>query len=302
MNHDNIISLITERFDTLSKGHKTIARFVMEHYDKAAYMNVEQLSDVTGVSEATVVRFSAELGYEKYQKFQRAVLEYAKSKLTSLQRMDLTYGRLDAENILSGVLNSDIEKIRTTLSSVDQSEFETIVETISHARRIYIVGLRSASYLAGLLAYYLNLIFNNVSVVSSVSPSEIFEQLYRIGPEDVLIGISFPRYSKRTIDALHFAKSKGVTVIGITDGNFSPIKTHADYSLLARSDMESFVDSLVAPLSVINALIVALGGRNKDQVYKNFENLERIWHEYDVYDDVDETPSRTTPHAESVNE
>jgi len=289
MKHDNIISLITERFDSLSKGHKTIARFVIEHYDKAAYMNVEQLSTVTGVSEATVVRFSAELGYEKYQKFQRDVLEYAKSKLTSLQRMDLTYGRLDAENILSGVLNSDIEKIRTTLASIDQNEFESIVDTISKARRIYIVGLRSASYLAGILAYYLNLIFNNVSVVSSVSPSEIFEQLYRIGPEDVIIGISFPRYSKRTIDALRFAKSKGVTVIGITDGVFSPIKVNADYSLLARSDMESFVDSLVAPLSVINALIVALGARNKEQVYKNFENLERIWHEYDVYDDVDES-------------
>jgi len=292
MINDNIINIITARYEKLSKGHKTIARFVLENYDKAAYMNVEQLSTVTGVSEATVVRFSAELGYEKYQKFQRAVWEYAKSKLTSLQRMDLTYGRLDTENILSGVLNSDIEKIRTTLESIDQTEFDAILDTIAKARHIYIVGLRSASYLAGLLGFYFNLIFDNVRVVSSISASEIFEQLYRIGPDDVLIGISFPRYSKRTINALRYAKSKGATAIGITDGNLSPIKANADYSLLARSDMESFVDSLVAPLSVINALIVALGARNKEQVYQNFETLEHIWHDCDVYDDADEIDSR----------
>lgn len=299
--NQSIISIITERYNSLSKGHKAIARFVLENYDKAAYMNVEQLSRVTGVSEATVVRFSAELGYEKYQKFQRAVWEYAKSKLTSVQRMELTYGRLDTENILSGVLNSDIDKIRTTLAALDQKEFDTIADIICRARRIYIVGLRSASYLAGLLGFYLNLIFDNVTVVSSVSASEIFEQLYRIDKEDVVIGISFPRYSKRTINALRYAKAKGVTVVGITDGAFSPIKVNADYSLLARSDMESFVDSLVAPLSVINALIVTLAARNKDELCKNFEMLEHIWHDYDVYDNVDdnETGAPPIPHPET---
>lgn len=286
--NQNIISVITERFDTLSKGHKAIARFVLEHFDKAAYMNVEQLSQVTGVSEATVVRFSAEMGYKKYQNFQHAVWEYAKSKLTSTQRMELAYGRLNAENILSGVLNSDIDKIRTTLSALDQEEFKKIVDVIDSAKRIYIIGLRSASYLAGLLGHYLNLIFDNVTVVSSVSASEIFEQLYRINKDDVVIGISFPRYSKRTINALRYAKAKGITVIGITDGALSPIKANANYSLLARSDMESFVDSLVAPLSVINALIVALAARNHEELRQNFEDLERIWHDYDVYDNVDE--------------
>lgn len=286
--NQSVISTITERFDSLSKGHKAIARFVLENYDKAAYMNVEQLSQVTGVSEATVVRFSAEMGYDKYQKFQHAVWEYAKSKLNNLQRMELTYGRLDTENILSGVLNSDIDKIRTTLAALDQKEFDTIADVISHARRIYIVGLRSASYLAGLLGFYLNLIFDNVTVVSSVSASEIFEQLYRINHEDVVIGISFPRYSKRTVNALRFAKTKGVTVIGITDGALSPIKVNADYSLLARSDMESFVDSLVAPLSVINALIVTLAARNQTELRRNFEMLEHIWLDYDVYDNVDD--------------
>lgn len=286
--NQSVISTITERFDSLSKGHKAIARFVLENYDKAAYMNVEQLSQVTGVSEATVVRFSAEMGYDKYQKFQHAVWEYAKSKLNNLQRMELTYGRLDTENILSGVLNSDIDKIRTTLAALDQKEFDTIADVISRARRIYIVGLRSASYLAGLLGFYLNLIFDNVTVVSSVSASEIFEQLYRINHEDVVIGISFPRYSKRTVNALRFAKTKGVTVIGITDGALSPIKVNADYSLLARSDMESFVDSLVAPLSVINALIVTLAARNQTELRRNFEMLEHIWLDYDVYDNVDD--------------
>ncbi len=294
--NQSIISTITERFDSLSKGHKAIARFVLDNYDKVAYMNVEQLSRETGVSEATVVRFSAELGYEKYQKFQHAIWEYAKSKLTSVQRMELSYGRMDTENILSGVLNSDIDKIRTTLSTIDKTEFDAIVSRIAKAKHIYIIGLRSASYLAGLLGFYLNLMFENVTVVSSVSASEIFEQLFRVDENDVVIGISFPRYSKRTINALRYAKSKGTTVIGITDGALSPIKVNADFSLLARSDMESFVDSLVAPLSVINALIVALAAQKKDVLKKNFELLENVWHEYDVYDNVDD--SATTPNPE----
>lgn len=294
--NQSIISTITERFDSMSKGHKAIARFVLDHYDKVAYMNVEQLSHETGVSEATVVRFSAELGYEKYQKFQHAIWEYAKSKLTSVQRMELSYGRMDTENILSGVLNSDIDKIRTTLSTIDKTEFDAIVRRIAKAKHIYIIGLRSASYLAGLLGFYLNLMFENVTVVSSVSASEIFEQLFRVDEDDVVIGISFPRYSKRTINALRYAKSKGTTVIGITDGALSPIKVNADFSLLARSDMESFVDSLVAPLSVINALIVALAAQKKDVLKKNFELLEHVWHEYDVYDNVDD--EQATPHPE----
>lgn len=287
MSH-NIITHITEKYDKLSKSHKAIARFVIENYDKAAYMNVEQLSQITGVSEATVVRFSTEMGYDKYQKFQHAVWEYAKSKLTNLQRMDLTYSRLNTENILNDVLNADIDKIRSTLSTIDQSEFEKIVDTISGAKHIYIIGLRSASYLAGLLGFYLNLMFDKVTVVSSISASEIFEQLFRIGEKDVIVGISFPRYSKRTIHALRYAKSKGATVIGITDGVLSPIKVNADYSLLARSDAESFVDSLVAPLSVINALIVALALKNKEEICNNFEILEHVWRDFDVYDDLDD--------------
>ncbi len=284
----DVISRIDAAFDRMSKGHKAIARYVLENYDKAAFMNVSQLSDVTGVSEATVVRFSTELGYEKYQMFQKAVLEYAKSRLTSVQRMDIAHERMENKGILSSVLNSDIDKIRSTLAAVDEAEFQQAVETIAKARRIYIVGLRSASALAGFLGYYLNLIFDDVRVVNSASASEIFDQLYRISEKDVVIGISFPRYSNRTINALKYAKSKGGTVVGVTDGSMSPITETADYCLFARSDMESFVDSLVAPFSLMNALIVALGASKKEEVYQNLQNLEDIWKEYKIYENADE--------------
>lgn len=239
------------------------------------------------MSEATVVRFSTELGYEKYQQFQKAVLEYAKSRLTSVQRMDIAYERMENDGILKSVLNSDIDKIRSTLAAMDEMEFDRAVDAIAGARRVYIVGLRSAASLAGFLGYYLNLIFDDVRVVSSISAGEIFDQLYRVSSEDVVIGISFPRYSMRTINALKYAKSKGGTVIGVTDGALSPITETADYCLLARSDMESFVDSLVAPFSLMNALIVALGARKKEEVYQNLENLEDIWKEYKIYENAD---------------
>lgn len=284
----DVISRIDTAYQTMSKGHKAIARYVFDHYDKAAFMNVSRLAEVTGVSEATVVRFSTELGYEKYQQFQHAVWEYAKSRLTSLQRMDIGCERMERTDILNSVLNSDIDKIRSTLAAVDEDEFNRVVETIAKARRIYIIGLRSAASLASFLGYYLNLIFDDVRVVNSVSASEIFEQLYRTGEQDVVIGISFPRYSNRTVNALKYAKSKNSTVIGVTDGAMSPINATADFCLHARSDMESFVDSLVAPFSLMNALIVALGARKKDQVYQNLENLETIWKEYQVYDNADE--------------
>lgn len=283
----DVISRIETAYDKMSKGHKAISRYVLAHFDKAAFMNVSRLSEVTGVSEATVVRFSTELGYEKYQQFQKAVLEYAKSRLTSVQRMDIAYERMENDGILKSVLNSDIDKIRSTLAAMDEMEFDRAVDAIAGARRVYIVGLRSAASLAGFLGYYLNLIFDDVRVVSSISAGEIFDQLYRVSSEDVVIGISFPRYSMRTINALKYAKSKGGTVIGVTDGALSPITETADYCLLARSDMESFVDSLVAPFSLMNALIVALGARKKEEVYQNLENLEDIWKEYKIYENAD---------------
>ena len=281
------ISKIESIYNTMSKSHKIIADYVLLNYDKAAYMNVGQLSEKTGVSEATVVRFSAEIGFEKFQHFQKSLKEYAKLKLTSLQRIDLTYDRITDENILSSVLNSDISNIKNTLSEIKSDDFKKAVDSIASAENIYILGLRSANALANFLGFYLNLMFKNVKIISSFSASEIFEQMFRINENDTVIGISFPRYSKRTINALKYAKTQGANIIAITDGPASPIASNADYSLYARSEMVSFADSLVAPLSVINALIVALGAKKKNEVYENFENLEKIWHDYEVYDNAE---------------
>lgn len=282
----NVINKITAAYDDLSKSHKAIARYVLENFDKAAYLNVEQLSRESGVSEATVVRFSAELGYPKYQQFQKAVLDYAKSKLTNVQRMEIAYGRLSGTDIFEKVLNADMDKIRTTLSAHNAEVFNASLEVISKARRIYIIGLRSSAALASFMGYYFNLIFEDVHVISS-SVGDIFDHIHNITKDDVAIGISFPRYSKRTINALHFAKKMGADVIGITDGQLSPISQVADFTLTASSDMESFVDSLVAPLSLVNAMIVALGARKKEEVSETFEKLENIWQEYEVYDNAD---------------
>lgn len=283
----NVISKITMAYENLSKSHKAIAKYVIENFDKAAYLNVEQLSQMSGVSEATVVRFSAELGFPKYQYFQKAVLDYAKSKLTNVQRMEAAYGRLSGTDIFEKILNADIEKIRTTLSKHNAEVFNTSLDIISKARRIFIIGLRSSSALSSFMGYYFKLIFDDVHVISS-SVGDVFDHIHNITKDDVMIGISFPRYSKRTINALHYAKQLGASVIGITDGELSPISAIADVSLTASSDMESFVDSLVAPMSLVNAMIVALGARKKDEVSETFEKLEHIWREYEVYDNADE--------------
>ena len=284
----DVIGRIENLYTKMSKGHKQIADYVLVNYDKAAFMNVGRLSSVTGVSEATVVRFSSEIGYEKYQQFQRALALYAKSKLTSLQRMELSRDRLGGGNLLSSVLSSDVSNIKNTLATIDKDSFNSAVRSLIAAKTIYIVGLRSASALANFLGFYMNLMFRNVKIINTFSASEIFEQMFRADEGDAVIGISFPRYSKRTINALKYAKSRKCTVIALTDGQESPIAAEADYSLFARSEMVSFADSLVAPLSVINALIVALGAEKKEETYKTFENLEKIWHEYDVYDNPED--------------
>ncbi len=281
----DIIKQIEQGFPAFSKGHKLIAEFIRQNYDKAAYMNVEQLSASVGVNEATVVRFSAELGFGKFQQFQRALQDYAKSKLTSIQRMDRAYDLYRDTDILSSVLGADIEKIKTTLSGIDRAAFSSAIEKIANAKNIYIIGLRSASFLAGFLGYYLNHLFSNVHLINSATAGELFEQLFRVSEGDAVIGISFPRYSLRTVRALRYAKKMGASVIGITDGENSPILEISDHTLLARSDMDSFVDSLVAPLSVINALVVALGMMRKDEVSKSLAKLESIWQDNEVYDD-----------------
>ena len=283
----NLLSRIEEEYAGLSKGQKRIADYILVHYDKASFMTAAKLGNLVGVSESTVVRFAAELGYDGYPEFQRALQEIIRVRLTAVQRLEIASNRVDEGNILNTVLTSDMEKIKVTLEQIDRAAFQKTVETILNARRIYILGVRSSSALAGFLGFYFNLMFENIRLVHTSSVSEMFEQILNVEKGDVVIGISFPRYSKRTIQALQYAKDSGATVIGLTDSNTSPLAPLSDIALIARSDMVSFADSLVATLSLINALIVAISMQKKDEVTHNFEKLEEIWGEYHVY----ETPS-----------
>ena len=284
----DILSVIQNSMPTFSKGQRLIARFILESYDKAAFMTASKLGKTVNVSESTVVRFAAELGYDGYPSMQKALQEMIRNKLTSIQRIEVANDRIGNQDILSMVMQSDIEKIRMTLEETDRASFRQAVDAILSAHRIYILGVRSAAALADFLGFYFNLIFDNIVLVHTTSASEIFEQLLRVGPEDVVIGISFPRYSRRTEKAMRFAKDRGANVIALTDSEASPLAEAATEPLLAKSDMASFVDSLVAPLSLINALIVAIGRKKNDHLSQTFETLEQIWDEYEVYEKVEE--------------
>ena len=285
--NNDLLYIIQQKYDDFSKGQKLIANYIVDHYDKAAYVTAAKLGEIVGVSESTVVRFAIELSYDGYPKLQKALQELIKSKLTSVQRIEVSSNRINEDNVLKSVLQSDIEKIKITLEQIELNDFNNVVETILTAHRIFILGVRSSATLASFLGFYFNLIFDNVRLVHTTSVSEMFEQIMRAQSGDVVIGISYPRYSKRTIKAMQFAKSQGAKTIALTDSIESPVAQCADLSLLARSDMASFVDSLVAPLSVINALIAAIGMRRKNEVYNTFEHLEKVWDEYNVYDKDD---------------
>lgn len=285
--NQDLIGRIKAVYHEFSKGQKSIANYILNHYDKAAFMTAARLGEVVGVSESTVVRFAIEIGCDGYPGLQKELQELIKSKLTSVQRIEVSSNRINEDNILKSVLQADMEKIKLTRDEIDNESFDKIVETILNANRIYILGVRSSAPLASFLGFYFNLIFDNVRLVHTTSVSEMFEQIVRATEGDAVIGISFPRYSRRTIKALQFAKSQGATVIAITDSKQSPLAEHADHSIIARSDMASFVDSLVAPLSVINALIVAVGMRKKDELTHVFNKLENIWDEYQVYEKYD---------------
>lgn len=281
---NDLITKIQSERPGFSKGQKQIARFILEHYDKAAFMTASRLGVTVGVSESTVVRFATELGYDGYPHLQRALQEMIRNKLTSVQRMEVAGDRMGGRDVLQTVLHADTDMIRVTLDEIDRDAFQGAVDALMGAKRIYILGVRSSSALASFLGFYFNLLFENVTLVHTNSVSEIFEQVLRVGPGDVLFGISFPRYSKRTLSAMKYARDRGARVIALTDSQLSPLARVADHVLLARSDMASFVDSLVAPLSVINALIVAVGMSRRDEIEHTFNKLERIWEEYDVYE------------------
>lgn len=281
-NKHDLMRSIQVKFPRLSKGQKLIAEYILKHYDKAAFMTAAKLGTSVGVSESTVVRFANELGFSGYPKLQKSLQELIKNKLTTVQRIELSNDFITQENALKGVLKADMENIRATLDKINHKTFEDIVNSLFKAKKIYIIGLRSSSALAEFLAFYLNLILDNVKVVA-YGVSDIFEQMLNVSEEDVVIGIGFPRYTTRTIEALAFAKSRNANVVAITDSLLSPIAAKADYTLIAQSNMASFVDSLVAPLSVINALIIAVGLREKEKISSTFSTLEEIWEEYQVY-------------------
>lgn len=283
---NDILEQIQAGMSSFSKGQKLIANYISKSYDKAAFMTAGKLGRTVGVSESTVVRFASELGYDGYPAMQKALQEMIRSKLTSIQRIEVTNDRLGGQDILKTVMESDMEKIRLTLQETSRADFNSAVDEIIKAKKIYILGVRSSASLAQFLAFYFHLIFDNVILVSGNTFSEIFEQLLRVGPGDVVIGVSYPRYSSRTVKAMEFAKDRKATVIAMTDSKVSPPAESAKYTLVAKSDMASFVDSLVAPLSLINALIVAVGMKKGEDIAATFNKLEQIWDEYHVYEKV----------------
>ena len=297
---NDLMKRIHEKQKDFSKGQKLLANFITYNYDKAVFLTAAKLGSVVGVSESTVVRFAIELGYDGYPKLQRALEELVKTKLNSVQRMEVTSDRLNKQHVLKTVLQADADKLKLTLDELDPTTFDDAVNLILRAKTIYIIGVRSCSALASFLGFYFNLMFDNVKLIHTNSVSEMFEQIHRIGQDDVMIGISFPRYSKRAVKAVEFAHNRGSKVITLTDSILSPTAQFADCTLIARSDMASLVDSLVAPLSVINALIVAISMRKQTEVIDTLQNLEHIWEEYDVYEKEDDLGTYSIEHKSNL--
>ena len=299
-NVQDLITRINEKFRTMSKSHKAIAGYIKEHYDQAVFMTAAKLGEALGISESTVVRFASGLGYEGYPEFQKALEEWVKNKLSAVQRINVKYGHSSQSEILSSVLGADIEKIQDTIVNLDPHAFEMAVSAILEARTVYVIGLRSCAPLADFLQFYLNMIRPNVVLLNTTSVSETFEQMIRIDEKDAIIGISFPRYSMRTLKAMEFANDRNAKVISVTDSIHSPMCLYSSLNLLARSDMVSIVDSLVAPLSVINALVVAMCLKRPQEVKRNLESLEDAWNNYQVYlndeiNFIDEKPILDNP-------
>lgn len=280
----DILSLLQAKVGGFSKGQRLIAQYIMECYDKAAFMTANRLGKTVGVSESTVVRFAAELGFDGYPAMQKAMQEMVVNRLTSVQRIEVANDRIGDQDVVSTVIQSDIEKLRQTAETVDRAEFREAVNAILGGKRVYILGVRSVAPLASFLGYYLNYMFNNVHVVTASGSGEMFEKIVGVNSGDVVIAFSFPRYSAATVKAAEYCRSTGATVIGITDNRLSPLGQVSDRVLCAKSDMVSLVDSLVAPLSVVNALIVSIAAKREKELHRTFETLEHIWDQYHVYE------------------
>ncbi len=280
----DILARINSEYSSLSKGQKKIADYIKKNYDKAAFMTAQKLSTASGTSESTVVRFAAVLGYEGYPQFQQKLQEMIRNKLTSLQRMEVAFSRIGSGDIVENVMNGDLENIKSTIDGIDKTAFDGAVNALIKARTIYVLGIRTSSALAGFLAFYLKLMFDNVKLMSASGTSEIYEEMLPLSGEDTMLIISYPRYSKRAVSAAEYACVKGCCVIALTDCEASPINKFATYSLTAKSEMAFFADSFAAPFSLAGALIVALGFKKKNTLYDNLEKLEKLWDEYQVYE------------------
>lgn len=281
---DDILSVMESLAPTFSKGQRRIATYITESYDKAAFMTASKLGKAVGVSESTVVRFAMELGYDGYPTMQKVLQELVMSRLTTVQRMGVTKDRIGDQDVVSSVLQSDMDKLRRTAEQLNREDFQDCVDAFLKARSIYVIGVRSASALANFAGYYLNYMFDNVHVITASGGSEMLEKLVHVTAEDVVLAISFPRYSTATIKGVQYCRQEGATVVGLTNSSLSPLAQICDHTLIAKSDMVSLVDSLVAPLSVLNALLVALASGKRDVVQKNLDNLERVWDTYNVYE------------------
>ena len=281
---DDILSILQAKLHTFSKGQRAIASFILDSYDKAAFMTAGKLAKIVNVSESTVVRFAVELGYDGFPSMQKAMQEMVLNRLTSVQRIEVANDRIGDQDVVSTVLQSDMEKLRKTSDSLDRNAFQAAVKTLLQARRIYLLGVRSTAALANFMGYYLNYMFDNVHVITTSGTGEMFEKLAGVGPGDAVVAFSFPRYSTATLKGAQFCHSVGARVIGITNSPLSPLAESCDQVLVAKSDMVSLVDSLTAPLSVVNALIVALAAQREDSLSKTFDTLERVWEEYNVYE------------------
>ena len=279
----DILSLMNSGDRRLSKGQRLIARYITENYDKAAFMTAGKLGKTVGVSESTVVRFATELGFDGYPGMRRAMQEMVRSRLTSIQRIAVAKDMLDGANVVKSVMTSDVEKLQATLEEMDREAFDRAVDAISGAGHLYIVGMRSSTSLASFMGFYMNLLVEDVRLIHDTTANEVYEQIMHIGPGDVYVGISYPRYSANSLKAMEFAKSRGATVIALTDNDHSPFAALADIKLFAKSDMVSFLDSLVAPMSLINALIVAVAARRRESLDETFSYLENLWSEYGVF-------------------
>lgn len=280
----DILAVLQNKAHGFSKGQRLLAGYITESYDKAAFMTASRLGKTVGVSESTVVRFAVELGYDGYPEMQKAMQDMVLNRLTSVQRIEVANDRIGDQDVLNTVLQSDADKLRQTAEMIGRDDFAAAVKAIKRARRIYILGARSVAPLANFLGYYLNFMFDDVRIITASGASEVFEKLIALGSEDVVVAFSYPRYSAATVKGAQYSRTTGATVIGFTDSRLSPLGQNSDYVVVAKSDMVSLVDSIVAPLSVINALIVALAAGQEQRLSKTFDALEQVWEEYNVYE------------------